>query len=43
MGHINDESGEEEPLEVFADVDYGEFDGVNAASDSKTLWGEDSK
>jgi site-specific DNA recombinase len=43
MGHINDESPEEEPLEDFADVDYEEFEEENAATDPKSPWGEDSK
>ena len=43
MGHMDDESAEEEPLEAFADVDYEEFEGENAASDSKSPWGEGSK
>ena len=33
-----EDGGEEETLEAFADVDYGELD-----ADSKTHWGEDSK
>ena len=33
-----EDSGEEEVLEAFADVDYGDLD-----ADSKTHWGEDSK
>ena len=43
MGHMDDESTEEEPLEAFADVDYEEFEDNNAASDSKSPWGEGSK
>lgn len=43
MGNINDESGEEEPLEAFADVDYEEFEGEMKATDSKSPWCEDSK
>ena len=43
MGHMDDESPEEEPLEAFADVDYEEFEGENAATDSKSPWGEGSK
>ena len=38
-----DESTEEEPLEAYSDVDYGEFDDKNAAGISKTSWREDSK
>lgn len=43
MGHMNDESSEEEPLEAFADVNYEEFEGENAAMDSKSPWGEGRK
>jgi len=50
MGHMDDESGEEEPLESFADVDYEEFEEENSglgknepSNGSKTRWGEGSK
>ena len=43
MGHMDDESAEEEPLEAFADVDYEEFEGESTVSDSKSPWCEDSK
>ena len=43
IGHMSDESSEEEPLEAFADVDYEEFEGENVAMDSKSPWGEGSK
>lgn len=50
LAHMDDESGEEEPLEAFADVDYGDFEednsglGKNEPSNaSKSRWGEDSK
>ena len=43
MGNMIDESGEEEPLEAFADVNYEEFEGENSAMDSKSPWGEGSK
>ena len=43
MGNMIDESGEEEPLEAFADVNYDEFEGETKATDSKSPWGEGSK
>ena len=50
IAHIDDESGEEELLEVFADVDYGDFEEENSglgktepSNASKSRWGEDSK
>ena len=43
MGNMIDESGEEELLEVFADVDYEVFEGENSVTDSKSPWGEGSK
>ena len=43
MGHMSDESSEEEPLEAFADVDYEEFEGEDAAADAKSPWREGSK
>ena len=43
MGNMDDESGEEDTLEAYADVDYEEFDENNAASISKSPWGEDGK
>lgn len=48
--HIDDESGEEEPLEAFADVDSEDFEEENdclgktkPSNGSETRWGEDSK
>ena len=43
MGNMIDGSSEEESLGAFADVDYEEFEGENAAMDSKSSWGEGSK
>ena len=43
MGRMDDESTEEDTLEAFADVNYEEFEGENAATDSKSPWGEGSK
>jgi len=50
LAHMDDESGEEEPLEPFADVDYGDFEEENSdlgktepSNASKSRWGEDSK
>ena len=43
LGHMEDESSEEDTLEAFADVDYDDFEDENAAKDSKSRWGEDSK
>ena len=50
LAHMDDESGEEEPLEAFADVDYEEFEEENSglgktkpSNASKSRWGEDSK
>ena len=43
MGNTDEVSGEEEPLEAFADVDYDEFDVESSYDGSKTPWGEDSK
>ena len=43
MGNMDDESGEEDTLEAYADVDYEESDENNAASISKSPWGEDGK
>ena len=50
LGHMDDEGGEEEPLEAFADVDYGGFEEENSglgknepSNASKSRWGEDSK
>ena len=40
---MDDESMEEEPLEAYSDVDYGEFDDEYADDASKTSWREDSK
>ena len=40
---MDDESGEEEPLEAYSDVDYGEYDDETANDTSKTSWREDSK
>lgn len=48
--HIDDESGEEEPLEALEDVDYEDFEEENdclgktkPSNGFKTRWGEDSK
>ncbi len=43
LAHSDDEGGEEEPLEAFADVDYEEFESENAVTDPKSPWGEGSK
>ena len=43
LAHSDDESGEEEPLEAFADVDYDEFDSESSYGVSKSPWGEDSE
>ena len=50
LGHMDDEGGEEEPLEAFADVDYDDFGEENSglgktepSNASKSRWGEDSK
>ena len=50
LAHSDDEGGEEEPLEAFADVDYEEFEEENSglgktepSNASKSRWGEDSK
>lgn len=43
IGNTDEVSGEEEPLEAFADVDYDEFDVESSYDGSKTPWGEDSK
>ena len=50
IGHMDDESSEEEPLEPFTDVDYDGFDEEKGGlgkrepiGGSKTHWGEDSK
>ena len=50
LAHMDDESGEEEPLEAFVDVDYGDFEEDNSGlgknepvGGSKSRWGEDSK
>ena len=50
LAHMDDESGEEELLEAFADVDYGDFEEDNSGlgknepvGASKSRWGEDSK
>ena len=43
LAHSDDESGEEEPLEAFADVDYEEFDSESSDGVSESPWGEDSK
>lgn len=49
-GHMDNEDGEEEPLEAFADVDYDDFEEENDClgkteplNGCKTRWGEDSK
>ena len=43
LAHMDEESGEEDTLEAFLDVDYEEFDAEFAANDAKSPWGEDSK
>ena len=50
LAHSDDEGGEEEPLEAFADVDYGDLEEENSclgkkepSNASKSPWGEDSK
>ena len=50
LDHSDDEGGEEEPLEAFADVDYGDYEEENSGMGkrkpvgvSKSRWGEDSK
>ena len=43
LDHSDDESGEEEPLEAFADVDYEDPESECADADSKSPWREDSK
>ena len=50
IGHMDDESSEEEPLEAFADVNYDDLEEENNSlrkgetmGGSKTRWGEDSK
>lgn len=43
IAHMDDESGEEDPLEAFADVDYEKFEGENATADPKSSWREGSK
>ena len=50
LGHMDDEGGEEEPLEAFADVDYEMQEEENSglgktepSNTSKSRWGEDSK
>ena len=43
IGNTDEVSGEEEPLEAFADVDYEEFDSDGSDGISKNPWREDSK
>ena len=43
LDHSDDESGEEEPLEAFADVDYEDSESECSDVDSKSPGGEDSK
>ena len=50
LAHSDDEGGEEEPLEAFADVDYEMQEEENSGlgkpepvGGSKARWGEDSK
>ena len=50
FAHSDEVCGEEEPLEAFADVDYGDFEEKNSSLEktkpsnaSKSRWGEDSK
>lgn len=43
LAHMDEESGEEDTLEAFLDVDYEDFEGEYAADDSKSPWSEGSK
>ena len=43
LAHMDEESGEEDTLEAFLDVDYEDFEGEYAAAGLKSPWGEDSK
>jgi len=43
LDHSDEEGGEEEPPEAFADVDYEESEDENPAAEAKSHWGEDSK
>ena len=43
ISNTDEVSGEEEPLEAFADVDYEEFDSDGSDGISKNPWREDSK
>ena len=43
IGCLDGEAGEEDGLEDFGDVNYDEVEEENAAADSKSPWGEDSK
>lgn len=50
IGYMDDERADEEHLEAFADVDYGDFEEENSSlgktepvGGSKSRWGEDSK
>ena len=50
LDHMDDESGEEDTLEAFADVNYEDFEEENSGlgktesvGGSKARWGEDSK
>ena len=42
-GRRNDENGEEDTPEAFAEADYEDSEGDSADVDSKSPWGEDSK
>jgi NAD(P)-dependent dehydrogenase (short-subunit alcohol dehydrogenase family) len=41
--HYVGDISRQDTLEAFADVDYEEFEAEDAAADSKSPWGEDSK
>ena len=43
LAHMDEESGEEDTLKAFLDVDYEDFEGEYAAAGLKSPWGEDSK
>ena len=43
LAHSDDESGEEDTLKAFADVDYEDFDAESSDGVSKNPWGEDGK
>ena len=43
LGHMDDESCEEDPLEAFEDIDYEDSEAECADAESKSPWGENSK